>query len=69
MEGTDQEVIDQYFALFDELIARPAQGGQTTETSISLTLTRTGLMLTPLTHLSKLKGITQLLNNFRQGSN
>ena len=62
MEGTDQEVIDQYFALFDELLRDlrkaakrpkhqfpyPYENGPNIETD----------------HLSKLKGITQLLNNF-----
>ena len=62
MKGTDQEVIDQYFALFDELLRDlrkaakrpkhqfpyPYENGPNVETD----------------HLSKLKGITQLLNNF-----
>ena len=56
MEGTDQEVIDQYFALFDELLRDLRKAAKRPKHQFPLSLTRTGLDVLKWTHLSKLKG-------------
>ena len=62
MEGTDQEVIDQYFALFDELLRDLRKAAKRPKHQFPYPYENGPNV--EMDHLSKLKGITQLLNNF-----
>ena len=62
MKGTDQEVIDQYFALFDELLRDLRKAAKRPKHQFPYPYENGPNV--EMDHLSKLKGITQLLNNF-----
>ena len=61
MEGTDQEVIDQYFAKFDGLISDLREAAKRPKQNFPYPFENGQNVLLP--HLAKFKGITQLLQH------